>query len=176
MKELVRNYKFLLVLFPLVSGIALLAAFTSEYLFGLKPCHLCTYQRIPYAVMLAVYGLLVGIFATGKVKLDRKSLSIILVAYSLIFFADASIAGYHTGVEKGVFAGPDSCGGGNSGAQTTEDLLKSILQASIVSCKDPAFIFLGLSMAAWNALYASFWGVISLLILVQIRKWPTKKQ
>ena len=78
----------------LVGLSALAAAYTAQYGFGLEPCILCLYQRVPYAVALGL-GLL------GLVALRPAGLQPLLVLIAgLGFLAGAGIAGYHVGVEQ----------------------------------------------------------------------------
>lgn len=127
---------------------ALAAALTSQFVFGLHPCDLCILQRYPYAV-IAVLGVV------GAMLIRRKPSLLLPVCLILagLFLLDAGIAAYHVGVEQGWIEGPSACSG--SATATTLDALRAQLAgAPLVSCKDAAFVFLGLSMAAWNVLYA----------------------
>ncbi len=62
---------------------------------------------------------------------------------------------YHTGVERGWFAGPDTCTSGPIDAVSAADLLGQIMAAPLVRCDEVAWSMAGLSMASWNAV-ASF--------------------
>lgn len=134
---------------PLLALAALAAlgfAYTAEYGFGLKPCVLCLYQRIPYAIMVAL-----GIVYTA---LNKPALRTpILLLLILAAFTDAGIAAFHVGVEQKWWHGTEGCGGaGLKGSM--EALRAAILAAPVVRCDEPAAVFLGLSMTAWNLLYA----------------------
>lgn len=140
---------------------ALAAALVSQFVFGLRPCDLCVLQRYPYA-MIVVLG--------GVAALLIRKKAALLIPFSLLlaslFFLDAGIAAYHVGVEQGWIEGPAACSG--SATATTLDALRAQLAgAPLVSCKDAAFVFLGLSMAGWNMLYALAGAV---LVLYRLRK------
>lgn len=146
------------------AAVALMGALTSQFGFGLHPCELCILQRWPYAgiVALGVLGTLFG--ASPRVLLGT------ILACGLLFLGDAGIAAYHTGVEWGIFEGLESCSAGElpPGA-SLDDIRKQLLEAPVVSCKDAMFVFLGLSMAGWNVLYALGGVVLSVLALRNIR-------
>jgi disulfide bond formation protein DsbB len=64
----------------------------------------------------------------------------------------AGLAGYHAGIERGLWSGPSACAapvptGGDAGA-----LLDRILETPVVRCDEVAWQMLGLSMAEWNGL------------------------
>jgi len=61
---------------------------------------------------------------------------------------------YHTGVERGWWAGPTSCSGGGLDGLSGMDLL-AIEGPRVVMCDQVSWEFLALSMASWNAV-ASF--------------------
>lgn len=132
--------------FWLASAGALAGALISQYGFAMKPCHLCLYQRVPYSLALL---LLTPLFFYRQVA----NLRLVYVALALLFLANAGVAGYHTGVEQKWWAGPGECSAGMV-ADTLEALKAEIMGATFVRCDEPAFLFLGLSMAAWNFLYS----------------------
>lgn len=55
-----------------ISAFALSMAFTAQYIFGLEPCILCLYQRIPYALVIALG--LTGFLTAPKCKLGAAFL------------------------------------------------------------------------------------------------------
>ena len=140
--------------------VALTGALISQFGFGLHPCELCLWQRYPYAAIL-----LLGVI--GAASRPRPWFFILCAA---LFLADAGIAAYHAGVEWGVFEGLDGCSAGALPANATlEDIRRQLMEAPVVSCKDAAFVFLGLSMAGWNVLYALGGVALSVLALRKIR-------
>ncbi|WP_430397885.1 disulfide bond formation protein B [Ferrovibrio sp.] len=139
------------LLFAGLSALTLGAAFVAQYGFGLAPCQLCLWQRWPYAA-----AILLGLAAW---RLERfRPLLLWLVALSLAITAGVGL--FHTGVEQKWWAGLESCGGGNT-ATTLEALRAQVLSAPIVRCDEAAFSFLGLSMAAWNALWGALLAILA---------------
>jgi disulfide bond formation protein DsbB len=121
----------------LAAILALAAALVLQYGFGYAPCELCLWQRWPYVVSIAaiVGGLLLGV--------PRAALA----AAAAAFLAGAGLAGYHYGVEEGVFALPAGCLAGEP-AQSLEEL-RRMLAAAPPRCDQPALL-LGHSLAFWN--------------------------
>jgi disulfide bond formation protein DsbB len=66
-----------------------------------------------------------------------------------------AIASYHVGVEKKIFKGLDSCQSDLklNEVKNLEELKAAMLATKAINCSEPSFVFLGLSMAAWNALF-----------------------
>ena len=125
---------------------ALLAgAYGSQYLGGLAPCEMCYWQRYAHWAGLA--------FAIGAYLLARmpdRGRSFVWLA-ALAILASGAIGAYHAGVEAGLFQGATQCTAMATGA-TTEDLLRSVMNAPMVRCDEIQFAFLGISMAGWNAI------------------------
>lgn len=130
-----------------LSAAALTGAYIAEYGFGLKPCILCLYQRIPY-VAVAALGLL-GLVLSRK-KPVGNWLSIL---GALMFLAGAGIAFYHVGVEQRWWTMTEKCLEDTT-ALTVEELRRQIAEATLARCDQPALVVFGLSMAAWNMLYS----------------------
>ena len=132
----------LLALF--VPAALLAGALGSQYLGGLYPCEMCHWQRWPHYAALA---LALGSFAMRRAA-DRGRSFVWLAALAIL--TSGLIGVYHAGVEAGIFEGITQCSSAASG-RTGADLLKDILATPLVRCDQVQFSFLGLSMAAWNA-------------------------
>ncbi len=126
----------------LVSGGLLAGALGSQYLGGLNPCEMCFWQRYPHWVALALGGL--SFFLPRQVRL-------LVVLAALAIAVSGAIGVFHAGVEAGWWEGLTTCATSNSGA-TGDALLKSILATPLIRCDQVQWSFLGLSMAAWNAI------------------------
>ena len=126
----------------------LAGAFAFQYIGGLAPCHLCLLQRWPHAAAIGI-GLVALLLAKGPLA------RLLAVCGAIAAATTGGYGVYHTGVERGWFAGPDTCTGGSVAGMSTDDLLNQILAAPMVKCDEVAWQMLGLSMASWNAL-ASF--------------------
>ena len=123
------------------SHLLLLAAFAFQYLGALAPCPLCIWQRWPHAVAVALGVLIVLVPGRGLAGLG-----------ALAMLAGAGIGIYHTGIERGWWAGPASCTAPSPGDLDAGALLDQIMATPLVLCDEVAWSFLGLSMASWNAL------------------------
>lgn len=154
------------LLFACTASTCILAlALIGQYGFKLYPCHLCLYQRYPYATIILLS--LAGAYLTRS---PRAHLYLALLC-GVLFVADAGIATYHAGVEQGIFPGPSGCTNLSAGdAQTVEQMLAAIKKAPLVTCDQPMLTVLGLSMAAWNAVAASLCALATFLIIFHARK------
>jgi disulfide bond formation protein DsbB len=129
-----------------VPGGLLLGALGSQHLGGLNPCEMCLWQRWPHLLAVVLAGL---------------SFAVPLLARPLVWLAALAIAAsgtiglFHAGVEQGWWEGLTTCSTVATGA-TPEELLKSILATPLIRCDQIAWSFLGLSLAAWNALISFF--------------------
>jgi disulfide bond formation protein DsbB len=131
----------------MLSVAALASAFTAQYGFGLRPCQLCLYQRVPYgvAIFLALLGL--------GLRLDAKRMAIVVALCGVAFVADGGLALYHVGVEQHWWAGPTSCSGGLGTVHSVEDLAALLSKPiDIPSCDKVAWSLFGISMAGYNLL------------------------
>jgi disulfide bond formation protein DsbB len=136
--------------FALLASAAMLAAAHAFETFGhLPPCELCLKQR-------SVYWIAIGVAAVAMVVVRLpggprwRELSCWLLA--MVFLASVGAAGYHAGVEWKFWPGPQACSGSS---RVTLESLQALLNAKtthVVRCDEPAWIFLGLSMAGWNTL------------------------
>jgi disulfide bond formation protein DsbB len=152
--RLLEAHRFIAGVILVVAGATILAALFTQYVLGMQPCLLCLYQRWPYYAALPIAALIVAI-GPGE-RLARAGLALL----GVIFLASAGLAAYHAGVEWGFFLGPSGCGGTPAPlAADMADFMRQLETVRVVSCTEPAFVFLGLSMAGWNA-------VVSMLIAV----------
>ena len=143
----------------ITGAVALGAALLSQIVGGLHPCEICLWQRYPYAAIIVIAS--VGFFL--PVRLQRLALGLCV----LLLLTEFGLALYHAGVEQHWWVGP---GCSSADAPTSLDALRaSIAGAALVRCDVPGFTFLGLSMAAWNALYALSC-VLVIAILFRARK------
>lgn len=143
----------ILFLCGLASAALLTAAFGFEYLGGLAPCKLCSWQRWPHAGVIVFC--LMG--TTGALRLGPAFLMIALCAG-----VTAIIASYHVGVEQQLWQGPTSCSGALN-SMSASDLLDSLLATPVVRCDEIAWSFANISMAGWNMLFSSGLACFALL-------------
>jgi len=140
---------------------ALIAAYFIEYILGHKPCNLCSIERAPYLASIILISL---IFILNKYE---KTISLIV---GLVFVFGAIVSFYHFGIEQGFFDESLVCNlGNNSGALSSEDLLKE-LKKNTISCKDVTFALFGLSLATFNTIISLIISVIMLRIFINYDK------
>jgi disulfide bond formation protein DsbB len=138
----------------LFASAALLAIAHAFETFGhLAPCELCLKQR-------EVYWLALAIAAGGLIwrRLGRGFDPTLLITLLLgaAFLLEAGVAVYHAGVEWKFWPGPMACTGGATRVDPAElERLLSGAKMGVPACDRPAWVFLGLSMAGWNALAAA---------------------
>lgn len=121
-----------------------LALMAGAYLFqmlGYAPCKLCLWQRWPHGVAIALGGVS---FVWAP--------ALLALAGTFAALATAGIGLYHTGVERGLFEGPDTCTSNGVEGLSAEQLLDQIMAAPLIRCDEVAWEFLTLSMASWNAI------------------------
>ena len=124
---------------------ALAAAFTAQYGFGLRPCVLCLYQRLPYglAAVLALAGLVGPLAGRGR--------PVLLALCGLAFAVNTGIAVFHVGVEQHWWAGLAACtGGGQPMAGSVEDLKAMLAGPPPPRCDQIPWSLFGISMAGYN--------------------------
>lgn len=136
---------------------SLLTAYVAENFFGVQPCILCIYQRIPYA--LAVFLAIGALMLRHNDKMARCLLGITAVT----FFANMGIAIFHSGVELHWWAGTDECGVNPLVVKTAAALREALLKTPTVNCDEINFTFLGFTMANWNILASFGLGLFALL-------------
>lgn len=140
----------------LSSALMLAIAHAFETFGHLAPCTLCLKAREVYWVALTVGA--IGFAGQMLLKDDRvRRLASLLLA--VIFLGGVVLAIYHAGAEWKFWPGPKTCASGAIQSLTTLDAVMKGGSIKAPACDTPAWVFLGLSMAGWNAL-------ISLKLLV----------
>ncbi len=158
MKQILCQPRTALLFFAGLSAAALAAAYTAQYGFHLAPCILCLYQRVPFAVIVAL-----GLAGYAL----NKGYKFFLGLISLSFFINVVIAAYHTGVERKWWRSflegcstPDLSG-------SIEDLMARIEAAPVTACDAIAWVdpVLGLSMANYNVVVCLAAGIGALVAM-----------
>ena len=149
---------------PLVAALSSLLMLGIAHAFEtfghLAPCTLCLKAREVYWVALTVGA--VG-FAAQTVLKDDRARRLASLPLAAIFLFGIGVAIYHAGAEWKFWPGPKTCA---SGAIPHLTSLDAVLQGDKIkapSCDEAAWVFLGLSMAGWNALISLKLFVYSLL-------------
>ena len=150
--------KFYIIIFSL-SFFSLIAALYVEYILGFKPCILCIYQRIPYAIaiLISLTAFLIG------------NRNILLIILGLTFLAGILLSGYHVSIEKGIIEPLFSCTGENIKALEKEEILKSLNNIQ-PDCRDVDFSIFGVSLATLNFINS----FVLTIVIVYIYKYAKK--
>lgn len=139
------------------SAALLLGAWGFEYIGGLHPCPLCLIQRWPHLMLIALAGIAAMMSVRHRAQYWGNAA---LMAAGLV------VAVYHSGVERGIFEGPQTCSGQSTSGLSADELFDQIMNAPVVRCSDITWEFLGLSMANWHGL-AVFMLMIGWISLVR---------
>lgn len=127
---------------------ALAMALIAQYLFGLAPCVLCLYQRVPFAIVAALGGL--------ALLVPRRLRLYVVVLCGAVFLAGAALAFVHVGVEQGWWStGIPGCEAPSDGGALPADLSNADFERMLSKptqplCTDVQWRLLGLSLAGWN--------------------------
>lgn len=137
--------------------VALLGAYASEIFLNLEPCAFCIYQRWPH-FLAALCGV------ASFFLLRSKFFPYVISLSAIIYLVGAGIAVYHVGVEQGIVELSAKCDSGDDMSDLSfEEMTQAVFDASVARCDLPAFMFAGLSMAAWNAIFSGLVGVVLML-------------
>jgi disulfide bond formation protein DsbB len=143
------------------SAALLAGAYYFELVVGLPPCEMCWWQRYPH--MVAVVA---GLLAVAAYNNRNLAMFLALIAVTALAVT-ACIGVFHVGVENHWWAGPQACTGAIPRGLSVEQLKKYLMGARMIRCDEPAWIFLGVSMAGWNAICS---GGLALLLGSQIAR------
>ena len=133
---------------------------------GLAPCALCLKQReVLWAVVAVAAPAVVWTFISRAKGTPR------LAAFFLfaLFATAAIVATFHAGGEQDWWALPATCMGVTGPIDTTDLLTQLQTPQDMPSCGDIAWSWLGLSMAAWNAILSAILAGVSLIAAARPR-------
>lgn len=130
----------------------LIGALIFQY-FGVAPCDLCILQRWPH-----LFAALLGVVI---LTLPRIAKAPVFALGALAMIWNTGLAIYHSGVERHIFAGPDSCTSNGVTDISAGDLLAQIRSAPLIRCDEIAWEMFGVTMPNLNliasALFAALW-------------------
>ena len=142
------------LILTIISSLALVFGYITEYIMGYEPCELCLYQRY-------VYGLLItsSLFCLFYKKYNQLFLSI----SSFLTLLGILISAFHSAVERGWIRYQSQCTGYIESPHSLEAIIKSINQAPLTHCDilGPEFFFL--TMANWGTILFVILFIISLI-------------
>ena len=131
-------------------------AYVAQYGFGLYPCEMCWWQRYPHFAALALALLA---FAAPPPRLWTA-----LAAVAIL--TSAAIGLFHAGVEYGWWQGITSCARIEPSDPGTSPL-EAIMNTPMISCDDPQWTLLGISLAGFNFLFGAIGGLAILALLAR---------
>ena len=153
-----KNIFYLAVFFSIF---AISSAFFMQYVLGHDPCKLCTYQRIPYYIIILI-GLITFLFP-----------KIIKITFFLLIFlllAEFLASNYHTLSTFEVIS--------YSGCQSAEipsdiNVLKEALMSDtlIVNCSNANLKYFGIPLSIYNSFFS-----LMFLIVIVFNAYKEKKQ
>jgi disulfide bond formation protein DsbB len=138
-------------------------ALYTQFFEGLHPCELCIFQRIPYAVII--------VLALGALAYYSAAWPM-LVLVALAFAVNTGLGYYHVGVEQHWWSRA-GCGGNLDMSGSIDDLMKQIQNAPVAKCDQVQWTFIGLSMAAWNAILCAIGTLVCATVAVRTRPKKT---
>ena len=139
-----------------IPALLLGGAYVAEYGFGLYPCEMCWWQRYPHFAALIFAGLA---FVVAPARLWTG-----LAALALL--VSAAIGAFHAGVEYKWWPGITSCARIEPSDPGTSPL-EAIMNTPMISCDEPQWTLLGISLAGFNFLIAAAAGLAVLALLAR---------
>ena len=150
-----------------ISLVALSAALIGQYFFGLYPCYLCLWQRVPYAVVVLLSVL--GVIATKQMGVKYGAFNIVLCG--IAFLINSGIAFFHVGVEQGWWT--SGCSVPDLSNLSPEDMMTAIKAAPTVSCADIPWQMFGISMAGYNVILCGCLAIYCFIATKTVLKYKT---
>jgi len=152
------NIFYLAVLFSIF---AILSAFFMQYVLGHDPCKLCTYQRIPYYIIILI-GLITFLFP--------KIIKITSFLLIFLLLAEFLVSNYHTlsTFEVISYSGCQSAEIPNDINELKESLMSDAL---IVNCTNANLKYFGIPLSIYNSFFS-----LMILIVIVINAYKEKNQ
>jgi disulfide bond formation protein DsbB len=144
----------------IVSALMLAIAHAFQSFGGLEPCHLCLKQREAYWAAMGVSGVAILAARLRPHPLAPRIASLVLAG---VFAYGVYIAVWQAGAEWRWWPAPATCA--STGRTVTMADIRALLQGKATAepaCDKASWVFLGLSMAGWNALISAALVVLSL--------------
>lgn len=147
-----------------ISLASLATAWIAQYGFGLEPCYLCLWQRVPFAANAVLMVLALAFIRSESVR------GKILLLAGLFFIANSGIALYHLGVEQAWWAGSAACTAQAPLVADVADLLKAMEAPPAARCDRANWTMFGVSMAGYNIPYSLGLGLGTLFAAIRVSK------
>ena len=144
-KNLTKDPFKILLVFSALAIFPLLMVYILQYFFGVEPCKLCIYERIPFFVLAALPLLFIPKLVQ---KHSFKGFFIVLIAVLL----NVSLSFYHWGIENKWFENSLCTGFGKQESSNLEQFFLSS-QTLFHNCSEVKFRIMNISLAGWNFFY-----------------------
>lgn len=138
-----------------VAAAILLGALAFQYLGGLAPCPLCTWQR--YALIAAM------MLALGSALSTEGTARVLLAVAGVAFLASAGIGAFQVGVEQGWWQGTSGCAGGQPAAKSLDQLMSQVQGKPPPRCDEVAWSLFGISLAGYNFFISTALAAVALV-------------
>jgi disulfide bond formation protein DsbB len=144
------------VAFLLASAAALAGVFVFQFGFGLIPCELCMWQRLPHALAILIAGAGAGQAraATRMMKPARamrwRTFAVLATLLAVVHLAGAGTAAFHVGVEQHWWAGTEACTGAAPAGLSVDELRARLLETPPARCDQIAWSLFGITLAGFN--------------------------
>jgi len=143
----------------------ILGALFFQYVMSVPPCEMCHWQRWPHDVAIFI-GLGSALMFHFRI-IDRSSMRMLVFVTLAAILVTAFIGAWQAGVEWRWWPGPSSCTGPRF--QLTQAMN---LNAPVVSCDNPQWTLLGISLAGYNFLCSTTVVVLGALLLLKKIRLP----
>ncbi len=169
--EMSRSTDFRICLMIAAVGLGALAfAFVLQYGFGVEPCVLCTYQRVPFAVAAGF-----GLFGAAMPLPPSRRRTVALIV-GVVFAAGAALAFYHVGVEHGWWGGTVACTGEDiSRPMTLADIDAALATKPQARCDDVPWTLFGFSLSELNLAGSAALALICFALAAERRLWRERR-
>lgn len=138
----------LAMIYVLISTWLVIGAFFMQIFFGLQPCDLCVWQRIPHLAVMF-----------GAVLVPLKFVRFTLIMQAMAYFINAALALYHTGIERLWWKGIGECVSPEINQLSINDLYQKLMMTNIVKCNEISFSLFGLSLTNYNLIVCTLLGI-----------------
>ncbi len=148
---------------------ALGAALVAQFVYGLKPCILCLYARVPYVFIILAC---IAALASGE-----KHQKLFLALITAGFFVSFGVAMFHVGVEQHWWELSGGCPvEALDTTKTSEQMLAELLATPLAPCDKVGWSLMGISIVIWNAAFSLMMQDFVLLAFIFGQKRTEQKQ
>ncbi len=147
-----------------IAAATLAGAWFFQLVLDIRPCPLCLEQRYAYYLVIPL-GALTALAAVRGAP--RAVLLTALAIVALATLGNSALAGYHAGVEWGLWKGPGECTGPIGDFGAAGSLLQRLDSVKVIRCDEVQWKFLGLSLAGYNVLISLLMAAIAAWAIVR---------